>query len=435
MSPINLAKPAINPPNRKPRTMKTNQTRRMMKVWSLVTLLMVGTLASQAQNIPAAINYQGRLTDNLGATVTSGYYEIEFRIWDDPTSTAPASFVWGRSFPLHVVNPGLFNILLSNDGGEISSPGTPQFNDLRNAFAGEDRYLGLTIKVDPTGNVSTPTEISPRQQLASAAYAIQAQTANNVRDLGVTTSALANKSITGLKMAPDAVSTTTILDSNVTEAKIADGAVTTAKIATNAVTSEKLNIDDDVYLNDNTLFLTADTTSGLKHDTNFAGFARDGAVLFGAGGGMLGATGGASNRVVLSWSEGAVGIEGRLDAYGTMVNLSSHVGSVGTTPEFTVHADGTMMFYGRRGIADLQVWINGGKDMIFKENAPILGCPFYYKASGTDGKSVTWPIKRGDKFRWNIRYVSTDSSLEPLENYLFFMPLGKNQGDDSVAPN
>jgi hypothetical protein len=44
-----------------------------------------------------------------------------------------------------------------------------------------------------------------------------------------------------------------------------------------------------------------------------------------------------------------------------------------------------------------------------------------------------WPIKNGDKFRWNIRVL--DASYTPLNNKLFFMPLGASQGNSSVSPN
>lgn len=446
MRQTHLANRIIYAPNTEPHTMKMNRMTKMTKALLLATLILGGSWVSQAQDIPAAINYQGRLTDNQGNTLTNGYYEIEFRIWDDTTSTAPASFVWGRSFPLHVVEGGLFNILLSNDGGEITSPGTPQFNDLREAFGGEDRYLGLTITVDPSGNVSSPTEISPRQQLASAAYAIQAQTANNVKNLGVTTSALANGSVTGSKIAVNAVTSSTIATNSVSAAKIqnnavtttkiASSAVTTAKIGNNQVTSEKLKINADYHLNDHTLLLGTDTTSGLKHNTTntaFGGWGRDGALLFGSEGGMLGATSGISNRVVLSWSVDAVGIEQRLDAYGAMVNLSGHVNKKTLTPQFTAHADGTMMFYGRRGSADLQVWVNGTK--LFAETSTIKGMTFYYDGDSNDGRSVMWPIRRGDKFQWNIRGYDTSSSHNPINNYLYFLPLGKNQGSASVSPN
>lgn len=126
--------------------------------------------------MPAAINYQGKLTDNLGNAVKGGYYEIQFRIWNDPTKSDTANYIWGRKFPLHVVTNGIFNVLLTNDG-EV--PGSPSVNSILDAFAGTDRYLGLTITRNPDGAVSTPVEVTPRQKLATAPYAIHAHQATS----------------------------------------------------------------------------------------------------------------------------------------------------------------------------------------------------------------------------------------------------------------
>ncbi len=142
-----------------------------------LVILLAATGLAHGQSIPALINYQGRLTDNLGNPVTSGSYDVQFRIWDHPTQAGAGDYIWGRSFPLHVVTNGLFNVLLSDDGSPVLTPGTPQAASLRDAFAGTDRYLGLTITRNPQGQITSPIEISPRQRLVSAPYAIQAQNA------------------------------------------------------------------------------------------------------------------------------------------------------------------------------------------------------------------------------------------------------------------
>ena len=59
-------------------------------------------------DVPALINYQGVLTDNTGKPADAGYYTLEFRIWDDPSSAGAEALVWGRSFPVHVVTNGVF---------------------------------------------------------------------------------------------------------------------------------------------------------------------------------------------------------------------------------------------------------------------------------------------------------------------------------------
>jgi hypothetical protein len=131
-----------------------------------------------ADDVPAAVNYQGRLSDNMGNPLASGYYHIEFRIWDDPLHTGSGDLIWGRMFPLHVMTGGVFTIVLTDDGGLLANP-APQIADIRDAFQGEDRYLGLTITQTPAGPVGTPAEISPRQRLVSAPYAFHAQHATS----------------------------------------------------------------------------------------------------------------------------------------------------------------------------------------------------------------------------------------------------------------
>lgn len=423
--------------------MRNTRSTKLFRTLSVAFGLAAAALSSQAQDIPAAINYQGRLTDNLGNTLASGYYEIEFRIWDDPTSTSPASLVWGRTFPLHVVNGGLFNILLTDDGGEVTTPGKPQSNDLRQAFGGEDRYLGLTIKVDPSGTTASPSEISPRQQLASAPYAMQAQTANAVRNLGVTSAALANTAVTTDKIATSAVTaaqidngavtTAKIADSAVTTTKVADSAVTTAKIADRAVTSSKLNVNGDIRLNDHTMYLRSgsDTNHGLKHAGSFAGRGYDGPALFGYGSGVLGTTSG-GEKAALSWDS-----SGSVSLFGAQVDLSKHVQAARQGAKFQANCDGFMMYYGRRGVADFQVWVDGGQTALFAENTSanpkIYGAAFYFDGDSNDGRSVMWPIKKGDHFQWSVRELNTGSNYNPINNKLYFLPLGLAQGSAAVT--
>jgi hypothetical protein len=126
-------------------------------------------------DVPSILNYQGKLTDNQGHAVTGGYYEIEFRIWDHPTLTGAGHLIWARSFPVHVLPDGTFNILLNDKGGAITNPVSPLFGFLQDAFDGSDRYMGLTVARNPSGPVPSPTEISPRQPLVSVPFAFHAQ--------------------------------------------------------------------------------------------------------------------------------------------------------------------------------------------------------------------------------------------------------------------
>jgi hypothetical protein len=281
-------------------------------------LLLLATAGMRATDIPAAINYQGRLTDNLGNPIATGYYEVQFKIWDDPTQSGAGDYIWGRSFAVHVVTNGLFNVLLSDGGGAV---GSPQTNNLLYAFNGPNRYLGLTVTMENNTPVNSPVEITPRQQLVSAPFAIQAQTANQVAPNGVSSNSLANASVTTAKLAPGAVNASILAPSAVTSGAIAAGAVTSSALAANSVTSAalaansvtsaalangsvtaaKLNVDQDFQLNDHAIYLrqSGDQNHGLRFATNYQNAYVNGPVLFGYSGGLLTAT--VNSKPALLW--------------------------------------------------------------------------------------------------------------------------------------
>ena len=146
---------------------------------AVAIISMAGLLAlpapanAQSRGVPVSINYQGKLTDSKGALLTAGYYEVAFRIWDNATQAEAGNFKWGRAFPLNLMSNGVFNVLLTDDGSPVTTPGTPAVSSLRSAFLGTDRFLGLTITRNPLGAVSSPQEIVPRQQMVSAPFALQ----------------------------------------------------------------------------------------------------------------------------------------------------------------------------------------------------------------------------------------------------------------------
>ena len=423
----------INNPNSKhpyannpTQTMKTN--RNLWMAVSVALLLAIPFIARSQNQVPAAINYQGRLTDTLGNPLASGYYEIQFRIWSDATSVQPGDLVWGRSFPLHVVTNGLFNILLTDDGGLITTPITPT-NTLLTAFGGQDRYLGLTITV--SNNVSIlqadQSEISPRQQLASAPFAVQAQTANGVRALGVTSDALGTGSVIAGKIAANAVTSGTIVANAVTAEKIAADAVGTIQITNGAVTTAKLNIDADFSLNDHTVYLRAGTSHGLGW-YNAGQFATtpsnpNGPVLFGNTGGTLATSaGGADPRVALSWQSNGVNLWGQDQSFPWPAadNSNRVVQAVTDGFIFVYSPFDTFWFQVRRGGP------NGST--VFPTVQTVNGPPtnnaglFFQGKYGTDiaGTAVHYPLRAGDVVQVYVEKASTYSTNSVLK----FIPLG-----------
>jgi hypothetical protein len=172
----------------------------------LFTLLVVGGLlwAASAGALPlrapaaagtstGTIAYQGRLADANGSPLT-GTYNMIFRLYDAASGGTPLwEEQWTGSNGVRV-SDGLFNVML----GSLTP--IPQ-----SVITGHDSlFLGITVGTDD--------EMTPRVQLGSVPFAVQALT---------------------------------VPDGSITTAKIADGAVTSKKTS---LTSGKVNVSTDFDL-------------------------------------------------------------------------------------------------------------------------------------------------------------------------------------------
>ena len=127
-------------------------------LWAFHVVVAAAPQAPQqaaAQPILPTVNYQGRLTDPTGATVSDGVYTMTFSIYDTGTGGVP---LWTQTFGIPV-RDGLFNV-------ELGTPTNPLDADL---FPGGTRWLGM--RVDPD-----PDEMTPRQLFTSVPYAFRAET-------------------------------------------------------------------------------------------------------------------------------------------------------------------------------------------------------------------------------------------------------------------
>jgi len=128
------------------------------------------------QSVPPLVNYQGMLTDTGGNAVQpDGQYVLQFRIWGDRSSTDPSFRIWGRQSTVTVVG-GKFNVIL-NDAMDPIAGETFAPNDIVHAFGDKERFLAITIKTVPPKSTVAPGDIAPRQQILSAPFAMQAQSA------------------------------------------------------------------------------------------------------------------------------------------------------------------------------------------------------------------------------------------------------------------
>ncbi len=132
--------------------------------WGLSAIgcgLLLATVVSA--QVPQLVPYQGKLLDALGEPVPDGSYSMAFRFYDDCVA---GTLLLTDIHPTAQTVNGIYSILLGN--GTIT-PGTE--SDLVGVFSNHSTVcLGVTIDSD--------TEMTPRQQIGSVAYAIRSLTAD-----------------------------------------------------------------------------------------------------------------------------------------------------------------------------------------------------------------------------------------------------------------
>lgn len=129
---------------------------------SILAFCLFNCSLSFAQSVPPLINYQGRLTDANGDSLT-GTKRLEFNVYDAVTG---GNIVWGIQIIDDVpLVDGHFNVILSTDN---------QGRSIANAFKSKNRYIAIKVG-EPHTDLSGVSEISPRQQILSAPYAVQAE--------------------------------------------------------------------------------------------------------------------------------------------------------------------------------------------------------------------------------------------------------------------
>lgn len=220
-----------------------------MKSLFSTLLLLAGSLSVLAE-VPALMSYQGRVSDASGTLIgatTPANRSVTFKFYTASNGGTP---VYAESQTV-TISGGEFSVLIGNGTGVSglkgpSAPATTPYVTLQSIMNG-NLYLGVTVD---DGTAAADPEITPRQQIVSAAYAFRAKVAEGLPDGNLSTAMLANASITvdklggnavtTAKLANDAVDQSKILNGSVVTSKISDGAVTNAKIAANSVTSDKV---------------------------------------------------------------------------------------------------------------------------------------------------------------------------------------------------
>lgn len=188
------------------------------------SLLLSWTLASSqgVAQVPGLVNYQGRILAAEG--VFDGIGQFKFSLVNEGGSAvfwsnAPDADTDGQpdmavSLP---VAKGLFSVLL----GDTTLANMASLS--ASAFAGGDVYLRVWFHDGSRGF----ERLIPDQRVAAVGYAMMAAA---VGAGAVTSTGLAEGSITAGKLAPGAVGNAALADGSVTGSKLAGGAVTAASL-------------------------------------------------------------------------------------------------------------------------------------------------------------------------------------------------------------
>jgi hypothetical protein len=208
-----------------------------MKATSLSLLLLASSpmiILAQTTQVPNLLSYQANVTDAAGNPIGATNpvnRTVTFKFYTTSTSGTP---VYAESQVVTIAN-GDFSVLLGNGNGVTGLPGrVAPASPIRTlaSITLSPLYLGITVD---DGTAAADPEISPRQQMASAAFATRAQVAEGLADSRLSTTMVADSAITEVKIGSSQVTTTKIADANITTAKLAPASVTLDKLDTSAI--------------------------------------------------------------------------------------------------------------------------------------------------------------------------------------------------------
>ena len=203
-------------------------------------------LAQEPSKVPSLISYQGNITSAAGVPIGAAAPEnrvLTFRFWNHPTDTAAENRLYSESQTVTLLN-GDFSVLIGN--------GTPVTNEenlltMAGVFSSNEVFLGITV--DDGDSATADPEMSPRQQIATTAFAFRATVAEGVDAGAITTDMLASNAVTTNQLADSAITSAKLAPNAVTTDQLADGAITTNQLADGAITTNKI-VDGTIQLED-----------------------------------------------------------------------------------------------------------------------------------------------------------------------------------------
>lgn len=150
-------------------------TTRLVPVLATLAVLLAPPVAhAQVAGAPATIDFQSQVLDTTGNPIAPNgpeNFRMQFRIYESQTG---GTIIWSESQIVTVSN-GQFSVRLGSGVPIPGAGGNPEgpVTDLREAFNGTNRYLGLTVEIPG----QAPAEITPRMAFLSAPFSMVAERA------------------------------------------------------------------------------------------------------------------------------------------------------------------------------------------------------------------------------------------------------------------
>ena len=195
------------------------------QVFVVGAAIVLGSFNSADAQVPEQINYQGRLVD--GTNLVSGPVSLVLQIHTNAIGGSP---VYEDSNTVVVVD-GLYSTFIGDNP-------TPGFGALSDALVSSGLYLEVTVD---------GTTLSPREEIASAAFALRA---GGLPDGMVTSQMLAEEAVDEAGLASNSVTSAKILNGSIADADIStDAAIAASKIDTAGLDADSLDgIDGTGFL-------------------------------------------------------------------------------------------------------------------------------------------------------------------------------------------
>ena len=137
--------------------------------------LSMDTPTEAATTLPTKMNFQGRITNNSGSILANGTYNMRFKIYDAATSGTQQ---WSED---RLVSAGN-GVTVTNGQFSVQLGSITALN--ASVFASNSRYFEVELPTPASATTSSPvwTELpmTPRNQLATSAYAYNAETLDGI---------------------------------------------------------------------------------------------------------------------------------------------------------------------------------------------------------------------------------------------------------------